>query len=94
MLTSMPLKGEQVVPKVMPKGVPEPSSPLFQLHLLFDQPLLLSITLSLTIFVMDNILSVTLLLYIHICVHRLIHIPQDIILPVYMYLLYAFEWMK
>src|SRR6202051_746755 len=50
--------------------------------------------------VTDNILSITLILYIiHICVHRLIHIPRDIILPVYMYLLYLLDgtveaWMK
>ena len=50
--------------------------------------------------VMDNILSVTLILYIiHIHVHRLIHILRDIILPVYMYLLYLLDgtveaWMK
>jgi len=48
--------------------------------------------------VTDNILSVTLILYI-IRVHRLIHIPRDIILPVYMYLLYLLDgtveaWMK
>src|SRR5882762_4504495 len=49
--------------------------------------------------VTDNILSVTLFLYIYIRVRRLIHIPQDIILPVYMYFLYTFDgtaavWMK
>ena len=50
--------------------------------------------------VTDNILSVTLILYIiHILVRRLIHIPQDILLPVYMYLLYILDgtvtaWMK
>src|SRR5882762_7974908 len=49
-------------------------------------------------YVTDNILSVTLILYI-IRVHRLIHIPRDIILPVYMYLLYLLDgtveaWMK
>src|SRR6202790_3708186 len=50
--------------------------------------------------VTDNILSVTLILYIiHIRVRRLIHIPRDILLPVYMYLLYLLDgtvvaWMK
>src|ERR1700692_133406 len=50
--------------------------------------------------VTDNILSITLILYIiHICVHRIIHIPWDILLPVYMYLLYLLDgtvaaWMK
>ena len=49
--------------------------------------------------VTDNILSVTSFLYIHIRVCCLIHIPQDIILPVYVYLLYAFDgtatvWIK
>src|SRR5882762_6489728 len=51
--------------------------------------------------VTDNILSVTLIIYIyiHIRVHRLIHIPRDILLPVYVYLLYLLDgtaaaWMK
>src|ERR1700676_3794941 len=50
--------------------------------------------------VTDNILSVTLILYIiHIRVRHLIHIPRDILLPVYMYLLYLLDgtveaWMK
>jgi len=50
--------------------------------------------------VMDNALSVTLILcIIHIRVRHLIHIPRDILLPVYMYLLYLLDgtvvaWMK
>src|SRR5882762_4696382 len=49
---------------------------------------------------MDNILSVTLnYIYIHIRVRRLIHIPRDILLPVYVYLLYLLNgtvtaWIK
>ena len=50
--------------------------------------------------VMDNALSVTLILcIIHIRVRHLIHIPRDILLPVYMYLLYLLDgtveaWIK
>jgi hypothetical protein len=51
--------------------------------------------------VMDIILSITLYLntLLFICVRRVIHISWDILLPIYMYLLYildgtATDWMK
>jgi len=50
--------------------------------------------------VTDNILSITLLLNTHfVCVCHIIHISQDILLPIYMYLLYTLDgtataWMK